>query len=281
MKTDIAAWLNDLRLRLISVSETPALDAQVLLAHTLQVNKAWLAAHRDEEIRTDILPALEEKIQNLENGIPLPYVIGEWEFFGLPFYVNPAVLIPRPETELLVEQAIHWLECHPGDKNALDAGTGTGCIPISICKNFPGCNWLATDISPSALEVAAQNISRHQLETFISLREADVLDGVQGNFDLVCSNPPYIPTGVYQTLAVSRYEPSLALDGGSDGLIMIRKLLEQAASVINSPGLILCEIEESQGDKVLAMTKAYYPHASIQVLQDLAGKPRLLQIEVD
>lgn len=281
MKTDIAAWLNDLRLRLLSVSETPALDAQVLLAHTLQVSKAWLAAHRDEEIRNDILPALEKKIQQLENGIPLPYVIGEWEFFGLPFYVNPAVLIPRPETELLVEQAIIWLECHPGDKKALDAGTGTGCIPISISKNSPGCKWLATDVSPAALEVAAQNISRHQLENRISLLEADVLDGVQGYFDLVCSNPPYIPTGVYQTLAVSWHEPRLALDGGPDGLNLVRKLLEQAASLINSPGLILCEIEETQGDQVLAIAKAFYPQASVQVLQDIAGKPRLLQIEVN
>ena len=280
VKTDIAAWLNDLRLRLFSVTDTPGLDAEVLLAHTLNVNRAYLSAHRDEEIQTDILPVLESKIQELENGSPLPYVIGEWEFFGLSFVVNPAVLIPRPETELLVEQAIQWLNDHPRQRTALDAGTGTGCIPISISIHNPGCNWLATDISVPALDIAAQNIRRYKQENRIALMQADILEGVSGTFDLICSNPPYIPTSLYQTLPVARHEPRLALDGGDDGLKIITKFLQQAARLIASPGLILCEIEETLGPQAEELAGSLFPQAAIQVLPDLAGKPRLLKVEL-
>lgn len=281
VKTDIAAWLNDLKLRLFAVSDTPGLDAEVLLAHTLKVDRAWLLAHRDEVVATDVLADIESRTSDLESGIPLPYVIGEWEFFGNQFFVNPAVLIPRPETELLVEQAIQWLSAHPGQKNALDAGTGTGCIPISISLKNPGCTWLATDISSSALDIAAQNIRRYQLETSITLLQTDVLDGVAGKYPLICSNPPYIPTSIYQVLPVARHEPRQALDGGTNGLTVITKLLQQSASLITSPGLILCEIEETLGLQVEGIAGRLFPQASILVLPDLAGKPRLLKIELE
>lgn len=281
VKTDIAAWLNDLRLRLFAVSDTPALDAEVLLAHTLKVDRAWLLAHRDEAVAQDVLVEIESKASDLEHGIPLPYVIGEWEFFGNQFIVNPAVLIPRPETEQLVEQAIQWFSAHPWQKNALDAGTGTGCIPISISLQNPGCSWLATDISSPALDVAAQNIRRYQLETRITLLQTDVLEGVAGKYPLICSNPPYIPTSVYQSLPVARHEPRHALDGGKDGLMVITKFLQQSARLIASPGLILCEIEETLGPQVEGIANSLFPHASTLVLPDLTGKPRLLKIELE
>jgi len=281
VKTDIAAWLNDLKLRLFALSGTPGLDAEVLLAHALKVDRAWLLAHRDEVVPPEILAALESMTGDLERGVPLPYVLGEWEFFGNRFLVNPAVLIPRPETELLVEQAIHWLITHPGQKNALDAGTGTGCIPISISLHFPGCSWLATDISAPALDIAEQNIRCYQLENCITLLQTDVMEGVSGRFNLICSNPPYIPTGVYQALPVARYEPRQALDGGDDGLQIITKFLQQAARLIANPGLILCEIEETMEPQVEELAGSLFPQASVQVLPDLAGKPRLLQVELD
>ncbi len=281
VKTDIAAWLNDLKLRFLPVSETPGLDAEVLLAHTLKVDRSWLLAHRDKVIQPDALPELESKADDIEYGIPLPYVLGEWEFYGNQFLVNSAVLIPRPETELLVEQAIQWLDSHPGHWNVLDAGTGTGCIPISISMHNPDCNWLATDISTPALEVAAQNITRYQLERHITLLQTDVLDGLSGKYNLICSNPPYIPTREYLSLPVARHEPRLALDGGADGLDFTRKFLQQSASLIADSGLILCEIEETLGLEVNYLAESLYPKAAIQVLPDLAGKPRLLKVQLD
>lgn len=281
VKTDISAWLNDLKLRLFAVSDTPGLDAEVLLAHTLKVDRAWMLAHRDEAVAPDVLADIESRASDLESGIPLPYVIGEWEFFGNQFFVNPAVLIPRPETELLVEQAIQWLSAHPGQKNALDAGTGTGCIPISISLQNPDYSWLATDISSPALDIAAQNIRRYQLETRITLLQTDVLDGLVGKYPLICSNPPYIPTSVYQALPVARHEPRPALDGGIDGLMVITKFLQQSATLIASPGLILCEIEETLGPQVERIANSLFPQASILVLPDLSGKPRLLKIKLD
>lgn len=280
MKTEIAALLVDIRLRLRTISETPSLDAEVLIAHALQVDRAWVVAHSADEISRDVISWLEEQTCVLAAGYPLPYILGEWEFFGLRFLVNPTVLIPRPETELLVEHAKQWLKNHPQAVSAVDVGTGSGCIPISTSTHHPTCHWVAGDISHSALLTARQNIAKHQLGDTIHLIQTDVLNGLHSHFDLICSNPPYIPTEKLMTLPVSRYEPALALDGGRDGNQLISRLLEQAAHCINHPGKILCEIEETQKAIVLETARLFFPDGKLEIVQDLAGKPRLLSIEV-
>ncbi len=280
MKTDIAAMLVDIRLRLRSISETPSLDAEVLIAHALQVDRTWVVAHSTDEIPRDVIPWLEEQTYALAVGYPLPYILGEWEFYGLRFMVNPAVLIPRPETELLVEYALQWLKNHPQANSAMDVGTGSGCIPISIATHHPSCHWVAGDISRSALLTARQNIVRYQLVNTIHLIQTDVLNGLHTGFDLICSNPPYIPAEKLMALQVSQYEPILALDGGKDGNQFLSCLLQQAVDCIHHPGKILCEIEETLADTVLETAHLYFPDGSIEIFQDLAGKPRLLSIEV-
>ncbi|HKJ27538.1 MAG TPA: HemK family protein methyltransferase, partial [Anaerolineales bacterium] len=151
------------------LTDTPGLDAQVLLAHVCKKDKAWLHAHPEYELTAAENLALANALAQLSAGVPLPYVIGEWEFYRLKFKVTPNVLIPRPETELLVETAIKWLQANPDRNRAAEAGTGSGCIAVSLAVNFPQLNITATDISPEALAVAAVNTNRHNVHTRIKL----------------------------------------------------------------------------------------------------------------
>lgn len=185
-------------------------------------------------------------VQRLERGEPLPYVLGHWEFFGLDFDLTPEVLIPRPETELLVERAIPWLQSSSQRRSIADIGTGCGCIAVSIAKHISSGHILATDISSAALEVARRNANKHHVENQIEFIECDILPksfSDERRFDLICANLPYIPTGKLRNLPIYGREPALALDGGDDGLDLFRRLLAIAPKRLAPGGRILLEIE--------------------------------------
>jgi release factor glutamine methyltransferase len=209
----------------------------------------------------------------------LPYLLGEWEFYGLTFQVSPAVLIPRPETELLVEEAIAWLRTHPGRRAAADVGTGSGAIPIAIAANVADVNFTAVDLSPEALAVARANVERHGLSERIELRQNDLLDGLSAPLDLIAANLPYIPSGRLPSLAVTKWEPYIALDGGLDGLDLIRRLFEQASRLLQPGGLLLEEIDPGLEESSPAEARRWWPAAKIRVLADLSGQPRLLRVQ--
>ena len=275
------------RKRLAKISETAKSDAQVLLAHITGKEKAGLLTHPEDKFAGELQEEWEASLARLEAGEPLPYVIGEWEFYGLMFKVTPAVLIPRPETELLVETCLRWLNAHPRHRRTLDIGTGSGCIPVALVKNMPDLQMIATDISPEALEVAQANVEHHNLTDRIRLVETNLIEGIEGTFDLITANLPYIPDERLPSLAVSKWEPRLALGGGPDGLRFIEPFLEQAKAKLNPEGLVLAEIDASLEEAVQQLAESLWPHslrsghapADIEVRKDLAGLPRLLVIE--
>lgn len=265
--------------QLQATSQTAQLDAQVLLAHHLGKPRAWILAHPEAPVAESKWEQVKTSADRLEHGEPLPYVTGHWEFFGLDFRVTPSVLIPRPETELLVEKAIQWLQAHPQRRTALDLGTGTGCIGIALAKHTANLRITLTDISGEALEVARWNAEKQGVLAQVEFRQANLLDGIGGTFELMCANLPYIPSKTVDGLPVARHEPREALDGGSDGMDYIRRLLLQARGQLTAGGLLLIEIEASQGGKASKLARKDYPLSNIQILQDLAGRDRCLMIE--
>jgi release factor glutamine methyltransferase len=297
----VNAFLFETAQRLQNISDTPELDSQVLLAHILDRPRSWLLAHPEADLSPLQQATLIEALYRLERGEPLPYVLRHREFFGLDFIVTPDVLIPRPETELLVEHALEWLQEHPDRQSVVDVGTGSGCIAVSLACHVQNLQLLATDISPAALEVAQKNAHQHGVSDRISFSCCDLLplENETGSIqhhpssvvrcpffivrqpavDLICANLPYIPTSTLQSLPIYGHEPSLALDGGPDGLDPICRLLGMLPKAIASGGLCLLEIEASQGQAVLAIVEKSFPAAKVTLYQDLAGKDRLIGIE--
>ena len=280
MPASLEGWIDKIRDQLAQASETAGLDAQVLLARVLGRSRAWVLAHPDAEISPEKIVELEQKLARLVSGEPLPYVLGKWEFYGLDFVVTPAVLIPRPETELLVEEALDWLKGHPTCRLACDAGTGSGCIAVALAVNIPDLLVLASDISSAALEVAERNVERYGLSGRVHLVQADLLPEFSRSFDLICANLPYIPTKTLEELQVAKWEPRAALDGGPDGLDQIRRLLERARTRLTPGGLLLVEIEAGQGASAAALAQERMPAAVVKILADLAGMDRLLKIQM-
>lgn len=265
-------------------SHSASLDAQVLLAHILRKSRTWVMAHPEEMLSPANVAQLQRAVERLAQGEPLPYILGHWEFFGLDFTINPDVLIPRPETELLVEHALRWLANHPGRRRAADIGTGSGCIAISLAVNQPDLLVVALDISWGALMVARQNIARYHLDQRVHLLQSDLLDAVQPaaddrRFDLICANLPYIPEETLVHLHQLRHEPIIALSGGATGTVFIEKLLRRAPDLLSPGGLLLLEIEASLGEKVHKLALSAFPHSTVQVLPDLAGLDRLVMVQ--
>ena len=277
----MTALLSDITTRLTSVSDTPALDASVVLAHILGKPRTWVLAHQDLELTSQQKEELKEKVRRLESGEPLPYVIGHWEFFGMEFDLSPAVLIPRPETELLVEKAIVWLQASATGRRIADVGTGSGIIAISIAVHIPDAVVLATDISAEALGIARSNAARYHVQDRIEFVQCDLLPAQQQHqLDLLCANLPYIPTSTLKELPVYGREPGLALDGGADGLELIRSLLNQAPGWIAPGGRVLLEIETTLGPQTIELAQKQFPQADIRLHRDLAGHDRLVEISL-
>jgi release factor glutamine methyltransferase len=281
----VQAALQQISQRLAGVSETASLDAQVLLAHSLGCSRSWLLAHPETRLTDGQKDHLMEKVIQLEGGKPLPYVLGQWEFFGLSFIVTPDVLIPRPETELLVEKAIAWLKKRIPDTSrviphqlVLDAGTGSGCIAITLAKHFPDLTVHAIDISMPALRIAQKNARLHEVSDRLMLTCADLLPPVRAQFDLMCANLPYVSQEILPDLPVSRYEPDQALNGGPGGLRIIQRFLETCQEFLHPGGLLLMEIEASQGSQAGGLARLAFPAANISVQRDLSGCDRLLVV---
>lgn len=282
-RMSVGEILIELSAQLEKLSETPWQDAGVLLAHLMDKPRAWVLAHPEEHMERGKLPGLDEILARLERNEPLPYILGSWEFYNLRFEVNPDVLIPRPETELLVDKAIAWLGQERREdslQQVLDIGTGSGCIAIALAVNTPNTHFTASDISQAALATAARNAVKNTISNRITFVESDLFSHplMKGPFSLIVSNPPYIPTHSLPALQVARWEPSLALDGGRDGLALIRNILKGAPARLAPGGMVLMEIGAGQGSEVAAFALGAFPGAAIQVLPDLAGHDRLLEI---
>ena len=287
MPVTLRELLDSAAARLSAVSETPDLDAQVLLAHLLGENRTWLLAHAEVPAAADKLAHLEALLQRVEQGEPLPYVLGHKEFFGLDFELSPDVLIPRPETELLVQNALEWMKVAPDRRTVADVGTGSGCIAISVAVHIPDARVLATDLSHPALRVARRNALKFGVLHRLDLVECDILPphapgiSTQQHLDLICANLPYMPTAELERLPIYGREPSLALDGGEDGLDPFRRFFSIAPGWMARGGLMLLEIEAMSGTAVLSLAYDAFHSASIHLHQDLAGHDRLLEIQLN
>ena len=280
----VGETLDKLISRLGKTSDLPGMDAQVLLALLLDRPRSWVLAHPEAPLTENRYTALEALVTRLEEGEPLPYIVGHREFFGLEFEVTQDVLIPRPETELLVERAIEWLrEAEPGSRglNVIDVGTGSGCIAISLAVNVPDLSITATDISPTALKVARYNALKMNVSTCITFLETDLFPTsyFPAYFSLIAANPPYIPTNTLVKIPVYDREPTLALDGGLDGLVLIRRILTEVPGRLIPGGLLLLEIEATEGPVVLSLASDTFPNAQVYLHKDLAGHDRLLEVQ--
>ena len=281
---------SEITTRLAPISDTPALIASVLISHILNKPRTWVLAHPELTLNTEQQKRLSDSLARLEMGEPFPYVIGKWEFFGLEFDLTSDVLIPRPETELLIEKAITWLHEHPERRIIADVGTGSGAIAVSIAVHVPDVMIIATDISDKVLEVARQNAQKFNVTDKIEFFECDLLPhsfpslaleeelGMR-SIDIICANLPYIPTKELHNLSVYKLEPTLALDGGEDGLDQFRKLMKIASNWLAPKGLILLEIEATQGSETLSLVREAFPGAEIHLDKDLAGRDRLLSVD--
>jgi release factor glutamine methyltransferase len=279
----ISQILRQIHQRIGPETETPNLDGQVLLAHILNKPRTWVMAHPEAMISDKQQELLEKALTRLVNNEPLPYVIGHWEFYGLNLKISKNTLIPRPETELLVEWALHWLNEHPKQRHALDVGTGSGAIAIALATNLSNLTILASDISFPALQTAHHNIDLHGVHNRVYLIQADLIPATSRPFDLICANLPYIPTEILQNLDVYLREPVISLDGGNDGLDQISRLIEQISHnprILAPDGLLLLEIDAIQGFSVQSLVKQFLPNADTQIVHDLAGKDRLAAVQM-
>lgn len=272
----LADLLAQVRQRLEPISEAPGLEAQLLIADALGTSRERLLAHPEQRIGAENLQRVWQKVDRLLAGEPLPYVLGWWEFFGRRFRVTPSVLIPRPETELLVEQALDFLKSRRLALG-LDVGTGSGCIAVTLAAECQGLRMVATDLSRSALRVAACNARHHAVQQRVYLVACDLASPLLGPFDLVCANLPYIPRTRLAELEVARREPVLALDGGEDGLGLFRRLLVDLPRLLAPGGRGLFEIDETHRGPAVSIAEQVGV-GPVEVKQDLSGRDRLLVI---
>lgn len=260
--------------------ESATLEAQLLLGHVLQIERTTLLAHGDDLLDEADQRRYEALIVRRADGEPYDYIVGEAHFYQQVFHVSPSVLIPRPETELLVEMAIQHARTLTGDLVVADIGTGSGAIAVTMADTLPQATVVATDISPAALMIARQNAQRHRVQvTFLAgdLAEPLIEQGIR--VDVLLANLPYIAAAEVATLAVSRYEPTLALDGGEDGLMLIRRLLAQVPWTCKRGALILLEIGSGQGSAVLqAANRLALVEASVQ--RDYADHERIVRLRL-
>jgi release factor glutamine methyltransferase len=264
--------------RLQGASGTPRSDAQAIIAHVIDKPREYVIAHTEAILDADQLHTFEKLLTLRTRGMPLAYIIGRRAFFDRDFRINPHVLIPRPETEHVVEEALEWVRKQGRDVQLVDVGTGSGVIALTLAAKLPQSQIIATDVSAAALLVARENASGLDNVTFV---QGDLLAPLHGPFDVICANLPYIATGEMNVLDVAKFEPHVALDGGGDGLVLIRKLLDQAPTRLASHSLLLMEHGADQGPQVAELARRAFPHADVQIVKDLAGLDRITWVEVN
>lgn len=283
--------------------ETPELEAGVILCHVLKCNRAYLHSHDDRVLNQEEVELLNSMINQRMDNVPLQYIIGETEFMGLSFIVSPDVLIPRQDTETLVEECIKivsmlskntekdilmgsaesisiGMDQRKDLKNVkvLDMCTGSGCIAISIAHYCPESTVMACDVSKDALKIAALNCERSKVQDRVELHCGNLFDAIDGGqqFDLIVSNPPYIESYVIPELQIEvrNYEPCLALDGGQDGLDFYREIIAKAPAYLTDGGYILFEIGYNQGESVKELMNEIF--CDVNVLKDISANDRVV-----
>lgn len=289
--TDIRSALKDGIARL-SEANVPshALAAELLLMHALGRDRAWIYSHPEASIDPVDAEKYFALIARRAAGEPTQYIIGKQEFWGMEFEVNPGVLIPRPETEHVVEVALQRLPRRKGEDDLrsavaarrihiADVGTGSGCLAVSLATELPKAEIDATDTSKAALEVARRNAARHGVADRIRFIECDLLDGLSGSaFDLIVSNPPYVAGTEAETLQreVREHEPHAALFGGTSGTEIYGRLIEQAGALLVPGGVLVLELGYDSAPHVRSIFESDTQWTAIEITNDLAGIPRVI-----
>lgn len=261
-----------------SGSPTARLDAEVLLAHVLGQGRVDLYMHPERLLTTEQEASYQDSLARRSRREPVSYIVGQKEFYGLPLAVDRRVLIPRPETEVLVERALAW--ARPQDQVGLriaDIGTGSGCIAVALATHLPQAQLFATDISSAALQVAAENVRRYGVTDQVRLLQGDLCAPLTTSVDLLVSNPPYT---VWETLpaGITAYEPRQALDGGDDGLAIYRRLLPQLPAHLRVGAAALLEIGDGQEEAVAALARTALPGVPLRVWPDGTGWGRVVEL---
>ncbi|HEY91829.1 MAG TPA: peptide chain release factor N(5)-glutamine methyltransferase [Dehalococcoidia bacterium] len=257
--------------------EDAALEAEVLLRDTLEKDRAQLYLALDDELSTEQQTAFRTRLKRRLNDEPTAYILGYREFYGRDFLVSPAVLVPRPETELLIETVLQAVK--KGSHSTIaEVGTGCGVIAVSLALELPGVKIYATDISAPALEIARANSRKHGVADRISFLRSDLLETLSGTVDIVVANLPYIRESDLPVSGPVSREPRLALNGGEDGLEQIYRLCRQVKDRISSGGYLLLEVGQGQAVEVTTFLKGLLPAATIDVMQDLAGIDRVISL---
>ena len=260
------------RLSMGPLSDRASMDSELLLMHVLERNRAWLVAHRDDEVPDEARCRFVELLERRHHGEPIQYILGECEFYGLPFKVTRDVLIPRPETEHVVEKALGLAERfdHP---RIVDVGAGSGAIAVALASQLAGAEITGTDLSDAALVVARDNAKRNGVEGRVRFLQGDLLAPIGGGqFEMVVSNPPYVATNDRESLSVEvrEYEPELALFAGEDGLDVYRRLIPAAFRALVAWGYLVLEIGYAQAEAIEGMMLAA-GFENVEFTADLQG----------
>lgn len=278
LRQAVSCWLTN------TFIENPRLEAEILLCDVLSVERVWLYTHPDYQLTANQLIAYKKKIDRRRSGEPIAHILGKKEFWSLTFKITPDTLVPRPETELLVETALSIIDRCFADSmsiDVLDLGTGSGAIAVSLAHERPNIRVTATDISLKALDVAYENAVTHGVSDRIRFVCADWLNGLKayGQFHIILANPPYISYEERHELPldVLGHEPALALFAEEDGLKAIRLILSNAESFLRPDGHILCEIGWKQGKKALNIVRAYCVRQA-RIIRDYGGRDRVLAL---
>lgn len=264
--------------------ETPRLDAELLLMETLGWSREELYRNPGDELQESHAERFESLVSRRVRGEPVAYLTGSQEFWSLDLRVTPDVLIPRPETEHLVETVLDFLASCPDPCRVLEVGTGSGAIAVCLAKECARAEVWATDVSAPALDVAGENARRHGVERRIHWLQGDLLApvrGLPGGFDVLVSNPPYIPGGELARLQreVREWEPALALDGGVDGMDFYRRIVGDGVRHVRQRGLLAVEVGAEQGEEVSRLFRAHGELRRVRVRPDYAGRPRVVTAE--
>lgn len=261
-------------------SDTPRLDAEILLAHARHCQRIQLYTQFDEPLPDDVRAQMRELVQRRSKAEPVAYLVGQREFFSLIFKVTRDVLIPRPDTETLVMEIIDGAKGLSASK-ILDLCTGSGCVAIATAKNCKTAMVTASDISPSAVKIARENAEQNQVADRVTVIESDLFAAIPRDFkfDVIAGNPPYIPSAEIEKLEaeVSQHEPRLALDGGSDGLSVLRRIIDAAPEFAAPRGLLLLEFTPEQVDELEALIKNHPAYDDVSIRKDLGHRPRVLR----
>jgi len=257
-------------------NEDTPLECELLLRHVLGISRTQLYLDLDHELSPKQEEAFWQLLKRCLNGEPTAYITGHREFYGLDFYVDPSVLIPRPESELLVEKTLSLAQNHRLLTIA-EIGTGSGAIAITLALELPGARIYATDISASALKVALINCQKHGVIDRVYLLHGNMLDPVPEPVDLIIANLPYVKES---ELTGMRFEPLLALDGGRDGMKKIRQLCRQVGGKLQPGGFLLLEIGQGQRRVVTTLLNALFPGGRIEVMPDLSGIDRVISLSL-